>query len=60
MKYLVSVLVVIIFILTAFVAYFVGKQNILIPTSSPTLSVSNSPAPISSPAPQFYFAQSFQ
>ena len=49
MKYLVSFLIVIIFILTAFVAYFIGKQNtlpiltknpdvILSPSSYPTLS----------------------
>lgn len=44
MKYLVSFLVVVIFILTALVAYFVGKQNILpIPTKNQAVAVILSP-----------------
>lgn len=61
MKYLVGFLVVIIFILTGFVAYFVGKQNtlpiltknpavVLSPSSYPTLSSPTS-APQDTPIP---------
>ncbi len=51
MKYLVSILVVVIFILTAFVAYFVGKQNTLpLLTKNPAVTLSPSSYPtLSSP-----------
>ena len=46
MKYLISFLVVIIFVLTALVSYFVGKQNVLPALTknlAATLSPSNNP-----------------
>lgn len=52
MKYLVSVLVIIIFILTTFIAYFAGKQNVLpVLTKNPTVILAPTSTPQDTPNP---------